>query len=86
MILFLVNVKREYIEHCHRLPSRVGPTPTIVRFHGGKIVHLIHQNKHKLKNLTTLIPDIAGLATDSRICIHVSHPNTRKTCNIVADS
>ena len=52
--------------------------PTIVRFHGRKIVDLIHKNKHKLKNLATLNLEIAGLNTDSRIYIHASQCQYQK--------
>ncbi len=67
-----VNIEEKDIEACHRLPSRTEEKSTIVRFHTRKIVHEIHDNKNKLKNLATLNVDIAGLDANSRIFIRAS--------------
>ena len=60
------------IDAIHRLPSNKGIKPTIVRLRSRKTVEEIHANKNKLKNLSDLNVDIAGLQDDSQIYIRPS--------------
>ncbi len=69
-----VPVETYEIDTVHRLPSsrNVPSKPTIVRFCSRKTVRLIHENKHKLKDLGQLEIEIAGLGDNSRIFINAS--------------
>ncbi len=67
-----VELTERDIEACHRLPSKTEAKATIVRFHSRKIVHIIHDNKNKLKNLGALGINITGLDAESRIFIRAS--------------
>ena len=60
------------IEAIHRLPTRSGIKPTIVRLNNRRLVDVIHKNKHKLKNLQSLDININGLTEDSKIFIKPS--------------
>ena len=68
-----VEVGENEIESVHRLPARKDDVkPTIVRFHGRKIVHKIHEKKKKLKNLSDLGIIVDGLRPDSKIYIRAN--------------
>ncbi len=74
-----VEILESDIEACHRLPSRTEEKATIVRFHSRKVVHSIHDNKNKLKNLGDLGINIVGLEANSRIFIRASQCPYQKT-------
>ena len=68
-----VEVQESDIEMVHRLPTRKDNVkPTIVRFHGREVVHDIHDNKKKLKNLRDCGIVLEGLNNDSRIFIRAN--------------
>ena len=67
-----VNLGPFDIEAIHRLPSRGATKSTIVRIFNRKSVDLINANKSKLKNLSSLQINIAGLTPDSKIYIKPS--------------
>ena len=67
-----VLVTSDDIDAIHRLPTKFGIKPTIVRLKSRKTQALIMENKHKLKNLKDLNIDIAGLHDDSSIYVKAS--------------
>ena len=73
-ILSAINVPIETfdIDTVHRLPSKNEPKTTIVRFCSRKTVRLVHENKHKLRDLALLDIEVAGLNANSRIYINAS--------------
>ena len=74
-ILSAINVPIETyeIDTVHRLPSNKNNSKTtIVRFCSRKTSRLVHENKHKLKDLALLEIDIPGLNENSRIYINAS--------------
>ncbi len=82
-ILQSINVPCETyeIDTVHRLPSTRNDSPkaVIVRFCSRKTVRLVHENKHKLKDLALLEIDIPGLNNESRIYINASQCPYYKT-------
>ena len=68
-----VEIRPIDIEAIHRLPSRSnGIKPTIVKIHNRKMVEDINRKKNKLKNLSSLDINIAGLTPTSEIYIKPS--------------
>ncbi len=69
-----VNIAPSAIDTIHRLPSSRGdePKPVIIRFRSRKDVRDIHENKSKLRNLSELNIQMAGLDGNSRIYIRPS--------------
>jgi hypothetical protein len=75
-----VDIQESDIEMVHRLPARKDHVkPTIVRFHGREVVHDIHDNKKKLKNLRDCGIVMEGLNDNSRIFIRASQSPYHKT-------
>ena len=73
-ILNAINVEceSEDIEAIHRLPSRAPVKPVIIRLRSRKTVEAAFENKGKLKNLSTLNLDLAGINNESAIYIRPS--------------
>ena len=69
-----VEITPDDIDTIHRLPSSRNeePKPVIIRFRSRKHVRELHDNKSKLKNMSNLNINVAGITEQSRVYIRPS--------------